>query len=94
MNRPTEDVRSALRQTTQRDPLGKAALFSATDAARPPFGTIVVECSACSRETPVGLRDLPRLLFPLPVTLPRKFHTLATCPACSRRTWVRARLSL
>lgn len=94
MTPPTDDVRATLRGVRERDPLGKAALYSSTPKEKASFGTITVECSQCHKESPVGLRDIPGLLFPLPLTLPRKFHTLATCPSCSRRAWVRARVRL
>lgn len=75
----------------ERDPLGKAALFSGAPANQGSLGGVTIECSSCKRETPVRLSELPKLLFPLTLTLPRKFHTLMQCPSCGRRTWVRAR---
>ena len=37
------------------DPLGKMALYSGAGEARPPaYGTFLVECSSCKRETPVA----------------------------------------
>jgi uncharacterized protein with PIN domain len=44
----------------------------------------------CKRESPVRVRELPRLAMPFTVTLPRRYHTLMKCPGCGRRTWVRA----
>ena len=74
----------------ERDPMGKAALFSGAATTQHAFGLLVLECSVCKRETPTKLRDVPKLLFPLTVTLPKRFHTLMRCPACGRRTWMRA----
>lgn len=74
----------------QPDPLGKAALFSVTAPRSGPLGTLTLECSACKRESPVRLRELPRLTIPFTVTLPRRYHTLMKCPGCGRRTWLRA----
>ncbi len=74
----------------QPDPLGKSALFSVSAPKTGPLGTITVECSACKRESPVRLREIPRLVMPFSVTLPRRYHTLMKCPGCGRRTWVRA----
>lgn len=78
----------------EKDPLGKAALFSSTTEHRPVFGVVGLDCSICKRETAVRFRDLPGLLFPLPVTLPRRHHTWMKCPSCGRRTWMRARWRL
>jgi uncharacterized protein with PIN domain len=75
----------------ERDPMGKAALFSGSTQSQGMLGRFCVECSACRRESTVRLRELPRLLLPLPVTLPKRHHTLMRCPACGRRTWMRAR---
>lgn len=77
-------------RTRERDPLGKAALFSQNTPDQGSLGRLAVECSICEREAPVKLRDLPRLLFPFTLTVPRRFHTYMTCPSCGRRTWVRA----
>ncbi|MBI4729091.1 MAG: hypothetical protein HY775_06260 [Acidobacteria bacterium] len=74
----------------ERDPMGKRALFSAATPRPSPLGTLALECSSCKRESPVRLRDLPRLSFPLVVHLPRRYHSLMKCPACGRRTWMRA----
>ncbi len=78
-----------------RDPLGKMALFSKESEGRP-FGTLFVECSACSRETPVSALDAARAALPLSVHLPfvRRFHSFMRCPACGRRAWVRLRWTL
>lgn len=87
---PDPEITASRAQARERDPLGKAALFSGASPTRPAFGVLALECSACKRETPVRLRELPKLLFPIPVTLPRRFHTLMRCPACGRRAWLRA----
>ncbi len=74
----------------ERDPLGKMALFSA-DRPAPALGTLLVECSACHRETPVSASQLVRSAFPFSLHLPlvKRYHSLMRCPACGRRTWVR-----
>jgi uncharacterized protein with PIN domain len=72
------------------DPLGKAALFSVTAPKTGALGMLTVECSVCRRETPLRLRELPRLLMPFAITLPRRYHTFMKCPGCGRRAWVRA----
>jgi hypothetical protein len=80
----------APRRLREPDPLGKSALFSATAPRGGPLGTLTLECSACKRESPVRLRELPRLAMPFSFTLPRRYHTLMKCPGCGRRTWLRA----
>ena len=85
-----ETLASHLRQTREPDPLGKRALFSAGSVRQGPFGSIALECSSCKRESPIRLRDIPRIAFPLPITLPRRYHSLLRCPGCGRRTWMRA----
>jgi uncharacterized protein with PIN domain len=69
-----EQLAEHLRQSREPDPLGVLAL----------------ECSSCKRESPVRFRDIPRLTFPVTVTLPRRYHTYMKCPGCGRRTWMRA----
>jgi hypothetical protein len=85
-----EQLAEHLRQTREPDPLGKRALFSGSTVRPGPLGTLALECSSCKRESPVRFRDIPRLTFPLTVTLPRRYHTYMKCPGCGRRTWVRA----
>lgn len=74
-----------------RDPLGRAALYSSgTERHQPALGTFLLECSACRRETPVTAGDLIRLGVPsfhLPFV--KRFPSLMRCPACGRRTWLR-----
>jgi hypothetical protein len=74
----------------ERDPLGKMALFS-TDRPAHTYGTLLIECSACRRESPVSVSQLVRSAFPfsLHVPLVKRYHSLMRCPACGRRTWVR-----
>ncbi|MFA5890420.1 MAG: hypothetical protein WDA27_05665 [Actinomycetota bacterium] len=79
-----------LRSARRPDPLGKRALFSVSGVPSGPFGSLALECSSCKRESPVRLRELPRLMMPLSITLPRKYHSLMKCPGCGRRTWLRA----
>jgi hypothetical protein len=87
---PDKDIVEQRAHARERDPLGKAALFSGATPARGGFGTLTLECSTCERETATRLRELPSLLLPFTLTLPRKYHTLMRCPACGRRTWMRA----
>ena len=79
-----------------RDPLGRAALYSSSnEQAQPALGTFLVECSACRRETPVVAGDLVRLGIPsLHLPFVKRFPSLMKCPACGRRTWVRVRWRL
>ena len=76
----------------ERDPMGRMALFS-SQARASPTGTLLVDCSACRRETPVSPAQLVRAAFPFSVHLPllRRYHSFMRCPACGRRTWVRVR---
>ncbi|MGZ4121488.1 MAG: hypothetical protein ACXVQY_01200 [Actinomycetota bacterium] len=85
-----EQLAEHLRQSREPDPLGKRALFSVSNVRPGPFGTLALECSSCKRESPIRFRDIPRLTFPLTVTLPRRYHTYMKCPGCGRRTWLRA----
>jgi uncharacterized protein with PIN domain len=78
------------RRAREPDPLGKRALYSVGQVRGGPFGNLSLECSSCKRESPVRLRDIPRLAMPFSVTLPRRYHSYMKCPGCGRRTWVRA----
>lgn len=88
--RPDEELAEHRARAREQDPLGKAALFSDHTPDHSALGILALECSACHRETPIRLREIPKLLLPIAVTLPKRYHTLMTCPACGRRTWVRA----
>jgi len=83
-------VRAAPDIQDHRDPLGKMALFSADRPAHT-YGTLLVECSACHRETPVSVPQLVRSAFPFSLHLPlvKHYHSLMRCPACGRRAWMR-----
>ena len=72
------------------DPLGKMALYSGEQPRRP-FGTFVLECSSCKRETPVSGIGVIRSALPFSLHLPlvRRFSSYMRCPACGRRTWLR-----
>lgn len=85
-----EQLREHLRQSREPDPLGKRALFSAGAVRHGPLGTIALECSSCKRESPIRMRDIPKLVFPFTITLPRRYHSFLRCPGCGRRTWMRA----
>jgi len=80
-----------LTPAAERDPLGRAALYSSgRKRPEPVFGTFLLECSACRRETPVTAGDLVRLGTPsLHLFLLKRFPSLMRCPACGRRTWLR-----
>jgi hypothetical protein len=74
------------------DPLGKMALYSGSGEARAPaYGTFLVECSSCKRETPVSPVQLVRAALPLSLHLPllRRYSSYMRCPACGRRAWLR-----
>ncbi len=79
--------------STERDPLGRAALYSSGSGREQPlFGTFLVECSACRRETPVTAGDLLRLGIPsLHLLFVKRYPSLMRCPSCGRRTWLRVR---
>lgn len=83
-------VRAAPDIEGEGDPLGKMALFSADRPAHT-YGTLLVECSACHRETPVSVAQLVRSAFPFSLHLPlvKRYHSLMRCPACGRRAWMR-----
>jgi hypothetical protein len=82
-------------QPPERDPLGKMALYS-SERRNPPLGSLLIECSACRRETPVSPVDLVRAGLPISVHLflIRRYPSFMRCPACGRRTWVRIRWRL
>ena len=74
------------------DPLGKMALYSGSDEARPSaYGSFLVECSSCKRETPLSPLQLVRAAFPLSLHLPlvRRYSSYMRCPACGRWAWLR-----
>jgi hypothetical protein len=89
-----------------RDPSGKAALFShgatpivVDEAPRPVepeprrAATLVVECSACSMRSRVNYLDFVLLNLPVGVWLPLpglQFNRRMTCPACGQWTWLQA----
>jgi hypothetical protein len=74
----------------ERDPMGKAALFS--DTRRP--GTVMIECSGCGESTRLSYVDFAWSTLPFSLWLPPipqiHFNRRMTCPACSEWTWVRA----
>ena len=75
-----EQLAEHLRQSREPDPLGKRALFSVSNVRPGPFGVLALECSSCKRESPVRFRDIPRLTFPVTVTLPRQRVLQALAP--------------
>ena len=77
--------------STAERPLGKHALYSATERKS---RTCTVECSACREETRVSYIELAALLFPLHFHLPvvKYHHSWFKCPSCGRRTWLRVHL--
>lgn len=84
-------ARSTFPEAEPRDPQGSLQLFSEPGRQSGPMGTLLVECSACRRETPVSLPTLVKGALPFSLHLPvvKRFHSLMRCPACGRRTWVR-----
>ena len=84
-----EQLSSYARAAREPDPLGKLALFSVGARTQGRLGTLTLECSSCKRESPIRLRELPRLAFPFWMTAPRRYPAYIKCPACGRRTWVR-----
>ncbi len=74
----------------ERDPMGKAALFS--DTRRP--GTVLVECNSCGASTRLTYVDFALSTLPFSLWLPPipsiRYNRRMTCPSCSEWTWVRA----
>jgi hypothetical protein len=96
---------SARPDRPERDPMGKAALFSdtplETEAAREPKpadgrrpGTVVIECGSCGASTRVSYIDFAIDSLPFTIWFPPlralHFNRRMTCPACAEWTWVRA----
>jgi hypothetical protein len=77
------------------DPQGRQALYSTSEQPPAP-GAVTVECSSCHEVSLVTPRQLVTLALPsvhLPV-LRRDHPSWMRCPACSRRTWVKVRITL
>ena len=71
---------------------GKRALFSQTSAP-PAMGAVTIECSECGAESVLTPTQWIRASVPS-VHLPfvkKRYPSWMRCPACRRRTWVRAR---
>lgn len=67
-------------QPTRRDPSRRA-------------GPVTIECSRCGATTRVGVGDALRRLVRFSLWVPgRTYSRRLTCPACSRRSWVRLRI--
>jgi hypothetical protein len=97
VSKPGPNLREVGRRPgRERDPEGKAALFS--NAAPAPAkaagpGTVVVECSTCGASTPLSYADFVRANLPIAVWLPPvgiRFNHRMICPACHQRTWLQA----
>jgi hypothetical protein len=77
----------------QHDTAGKRALFSAGAVDAPAAtGSLVIECSACSERSVLTPTQAIRAALPS-VHLPfikRDYPSWMRCPACQKRTWVRA----
>ena len=72
------------------DGRGASHLFSGNDA-RP--GTLVLECSACNRQTRVSYAEFAVLHFPFWAWIPTPARThrhWLRCPTCHRFAWLRA----
>ena len=72
------------------------ALYSDPEPGpEPPAGGLILECSSCLAETPVSLAGLVRAALPVSIHLfmVRRYPSLMRCPACTRRTWLRVKLS-
>ena len=77
----------------QTDNEGKRALFS-TATPKPAFGSVTVECSACSATSVLTPFKAGRLLMTT-VHAPglRRSHvSWVRCPACGKRSWSRLKL--
>lgn len=73
---------------------GRQALWG--DVVEPPsFGSVTVDCSSCGERSVLGLRAAALAALPsVHVPLLRRYGSWMRCPACSRRTWVRLRVTL
>jgi hypothetical protein len=91
------------------DTQGKRVLFSATEAAAPSVGSVVVDCSRCRECTVMSLGKTIRSIVPslhlgLRVgrgedvrkisVLKHDYPTYMRCPACGRPSWVRFTVQL
>lgn len=75
--------------TDPRNARGASHLFSSTETHP---GTVVLDCSACARQTRVSYIEFAALHFPLWAWLPtpdRTHRHWLRCPACHRFTWLR-----
>lgn len=81
----------------QHDTAGKRALFSAADAdAQAAAGSVVIDCSACGETSVLTPTQALRAALPS-VHLPfvkRDHPSWMRCPACQKRTWVKATVVL
>lgn len=84
-----EQLQDYSRRQREPDPMGKRALFSVGSRSSGPMGTLTLECSSCKRESPIRLRELPRLAFPFWTAAPRQYPAYLKCPGCGRRTWLK-----
>lgn len=86
----TGEERPPLPYDAGQDARGASHLFSGNDA-RP--GTLIVDCSACHRQTRVGYAEFAVLHFPFWAWMPAPTRThrhWLRCPACHRFAWLRA----
>lgn len=81
----------------QHDTAGKRALFSAAGADQPAAaGSVVIECSSCAERSVLTPTQAMRAALPsihLPL-IKRDYPSWMRCPACEKRTWVRAIVTL
>ena len=81
----------------QHDTAGKRALFSAAGADQSAAaGSVVIECSRCAERSVLTPVQALRAAFPsvhLPL-IKSDYPSWMRCPACGKRTWVRAIVTL
>jgi hypothetical protein len=77
------------------DTEGKRALFS-TSTPKPAFGSVTIECSACSKTSVLSPARAGRLLLTTVHApgLRRRHVSWLRCPACGRRAWCRLKMRI
>lgn len=74
------------------DMTGRSALFSTTSSrtSEDQSPLVAASCARCGATTPLDLRRLVRVAFPVVVVAPWRSHPVfARCPACQQRAWLR-----
>jgi hypothetical protein len=92
--------RDGARLDEEPDPVGRAALFTASRAGDPSesdragsrgglLGGLAVHCSRCDATTPLDPAVALRAALPLFLVAPWRDHPVfAVCPGCGARSWL------